>query len=50
MDYDDAVDEKLNYMEKLIMEEHKFTESEWPVGDTSTPCVKVNAKKRTVVD
>jgi len=33
---DDVVDEKVDYMEKLLIEGHEFTESEWPGGDTET--------------
>jgi len=33
---DDAVDEKVDYMEKLLIEGHEFRESEWPGGDTET--------------
>ncbi|KAG7588742.1 Ulp1 protease family C-terminal catalytic domain [Arabidopsis suecica] len=44
---EDAVDEKIDYMEKLIIEGHEFNKSEWPGGETSSPCVTENDGKVT---
>ncbi|CAE6207171.1 unnamed protein product [Arabidopsis arenosa] len=44
---EDAVDVKVDYMEKLLIEGHEFTQSEWPCVDTSSPCVTVKSGTNT---